>query len=569
MLLKGIAISPGKVIGRAHRLIEHANNYSRSFLTSEVEKEKELARLAQAFNQAKEQLASLIDKTKREIGLQEAKIFEAHLLLLSDPLLGEKIRTKIQVEGKDAVWAVSEATEEIAQEFASLEDEYFRERAVDIRDIGRRLIACLGNGLEEVSDEATNTIIVAEELTPSQTASFSRRTVAGIITEKGGPTSHTAVVARSLGIPAVSGVTNLLDLVKDGDFVFIDGNNGVIHLNPDVEEIKNLPTNGQNNWRDKMCIRNALAKAITRDGHEIEVATNLRNFEEAELALAYGAEGVGLFRTEFLYMNRQEPPGEEEQFLIYRDVLLALKDKPVIVRTLDIGGDKHLPYLEQDKEDNPFLGLRGIRLCLKHKKLFKTQLKALLRASSYGNLKLMFPMVTTLEEIREAKTLLEEAREELQVAGIETSINIPIGIMIEVPAAALMADILASEVDFFSIGTNDLTQYTLAVDRDNEKVAVLYDAYHPAVLKFIYQVVDAAHRKGKWVGLCGELGGDSLAAPLLVGLGLDEISMSPVFIPEMKERIRALSYEEGRELVRRLLELPGAKEVREVLVETS
>jgi len=566
MLLKGIGISPGKVVGRVRRLMELASNYSRSYLNSEEEKEKELARLEEAFNQAKEQLTSLIDKTKREIGLQEAKIFEAHLLLLSDPALGEKIRTKIKLERKNAVWAVSEATEEIAQEFASLEDEYFRERAVDIRDIGRRLIECLGNRSEEVSEVAANTIIVAKELTPSQTASFSRRTVAGIITEKGGPTSHTAVVARALGVPAVSGVTNLLDLVKDGDLVLIDGDEGVIHLNPDIELIKNVETREETTKEEKRRIRKVLAKAVTVDGHEIEIAANLRNFEEAELALEYGAEGVGLFRTEFLYMNRQEPPGEEEQFLIYRDVLLALKDKPVIVRTLDIGGDKLLPYLNQDKEDNPFLGLRGIRLCLKYKELFKTQLKALLRASSYGNLKLMFPMVTTLEEIRQAKTLLEEARDELRAAGIEASKNIPIGIMIEVPAAALMADILAREVDFFSIGTNDLTQYTLAVDRDNEKVATLYEPYHPAVLKLIYQVIEAAHRQGKWVGLCGELGGDSLAAPLLVGLGLDEISMSPVFIPEMKEKIMGLSYEKGRELVQRLLELPGAKEVREELV---
>lgn len=565
-MLKGIAAAPGIGIGSVH-LVELKSREEETdnsqFLHGPEEIQAELARLDDAIKLAKQKLEELADKTRRDIGEAEAGIFKAHMLMLTDPTFIAGVKEKIQVEKKKATRAVEEAAAVIARTFAGLDDGYFRERAADIRDVAARLVDNLAGGRRRARELKAGSIVVARELTPSLTASFSRDTVTGIATEIGGPTSHAAIVARALGIPAVLGVAGLMDHVLEGDLAIVDGDAGVVYLNPDsriLEEYKKKKARRE-------AVRHTAANsgpARTRDGRQIEVAANIRNAAEVKMALEYGAGGVGLFRTEFLFMNREEPPGEEEQFQAYKEVVAAFQGKPVVVRTLDIGGDKPLPYLDLGHEENPFLGLRGLRLCLARQELFQTQLKALFRAASYGNLKIMFPMVTSLEEVILARAIMEETRQELERAGV--NIGRPeSGIMIEVPAAALAADALAREVDFFSIGTNDLAQYTLAVDRGNEGVAGMYDACHPAVLRLIDMAVTAAHRYGKWVGLCGELGSEVEAAPLLVGLGLDEISMSPVFIPPMKEAIGKLSYQEGRELVRRLLELSSPQEVRAAL----
>ncbi|CEP66788.1 Phosphotransferase system, enzyme I [Moorella glycerini] len=565
-MLKGIAAAPGIGIGQVYLLelkpVQEETNNSH-LLHGPEEIKVELTRLEEALGRAKRDLEELAAKTRQEIGEAEAGIFNAHILMLTDPTFIAGVKEKIQVEKKNAARAVEEAAAAIARTFAAMDEGYFRERAADIRDVAARLLDNLAGGSRRARELKAGSIIVARELTPSLTANFSRNTVAGIATEVGGPTSHTAIVARALGIPAVLGVQGLMNRARDGDLAIIDGSAGVVYLNPGrelLEEYKKKKAVLEAGWRDSKYS----GPAKTRDGRHIEVAANIRNAAEVKMALEYGAEGVGLFRTEFLFMNREEPPGEEEQFQAYKEVVAAFQGKPVVVRTLDIGGDKPLPYLNLGHEENPFLGLRGLRLCLARQELFKTQLKALLRAASYGNLKIMFPMVTTLEEIRQAKKIMAEARMELEANGLTVS-HVETGIMIEVPAAALMADVLAREVDFFSIGSNDLAQYTLAVDRGNERVAGMYDACHPAVLRLIDVTVEAAHRYGKWVGLCGELASEIQAAPLLVGLGLDEISMSPVFIPPMKETVNKIAYHEARELVRRLLELPGPGEVRAAL----
>jgi len=557
-MIKGLSISPGIGIGKIYKLGGMQVDILERTI-SEEEIPGEMKRLEEALDKAKEELKELVLKSREKIGKEEAQIFEAHLLILEDPSLTDKITQKIKGEKKNASWAVKEAVEEVARTFEALEDEYFRARAVDIRDIGGRLINFLESGHRRTGEIPPGSVVAAKELTPSETASFSAEIIRGILTEKGGPTSHAAIVARALGIPAISSLPGLMDKVNDGDIVVLDGTEGVVYLNPSEELILEFEEK-----RKKLKQQQELliwgGPAATKDGKRVELAANIRDPREAKAAIKQGAEGIGLFRTEFLFINREQPPSEEEQFETYREVLKLMEGRPVVVRTLDIGGDKPLPYLDLAQEENPFLGLRGIRLTLKYRDLFKTQLKALLRASLYGNLKIMYPMVASIEEVREAKKILEEAKNE-----VNKWAPVEIGIMIETPAAALSADILAREVDFFSIGTNDLTQYTLAVDRGNEEVTALYDPYHPAILRLIYTTVEAAHKFNKWVGLCGELGGEVTAAALLVGLGLDEISMSPIFIPQVKQAILHLSYEEARKLALKALELPSGQAVRELL----
>lgn len=560
-MLKGLPISPGIGIGRIYLLSGDQDSLAKKTILREKEISEELRKLDEAFEKAKEELKEVALRSQERIGQGEARIFEAHILILDDPTLKEKIINKIKEEKKNASWAVSEAAKEIAQTFEALEDEYFRARAIDIWDIGGRLIDFLELKAESkrAKEIPPGSIVTARELTPSETVSFSAEIVRGILTEKGGATSHAAIVARALGIPCVSGILGLMDQVKDGDVAIVDGTEGVVYLNPGEKLVREFEEK-RKELKEQQKLLTQGGPTVTRDGRRLELAANIREIKEAKTALHQGAEGIGLFRTEFLFINREEPPGEEEQLEIYRKVLELMEGRPVVVRTLDIGGDKSLPYLNLAHEENPFLGLRGIRLTLKYRELFKTQFKALLRASCYGNLKIMYPMVANLEEIIEARKILEEAKQEIDKWG-----PLEIGIMIETPAAALAADILAREVDFFSIGTNDLTQYTLAVDRGNEEVTALYDTYHPAVLRLIYNTVEAAHKYNKWVGLCGELGGEVAAAPLLVGLGLDEISMSPIFIPQVKQAVLNLSYEKARKLALKALETSNGEEVRELL----
>lgn len=558
-ILKGIPLSPGIGIGTIYKLAEKKEAFTQIKVKSEEQIARELARLEKALAAARTELEKLTSRTRQTVGEKEAEIFRAHLLILEDPMLKERITSKIKHDKKSASWAVSEAVEEIAESFELLEEDYFRASAVDVRDIGNHLLAALEGQEERKEGIPPGSIIAAKELTPSETACFSSKVVTAIITEKGGPTGHAAIVARALGLPALSGIPGLMDRVRDGDMAIVNGTEGVVYLNPSQELVREFEEK-RKRLKEQQKLLAPGGPTVTRDGRRIELAANIREPKEAEEAFRQGAEGIGLFRTEFLFINRDQPPGEEEQLEIYRKVLELMKGRPVVVRTLDIGGDKPLPYLSLPREENPFLGLRGIRLTLKYRELFKTQLKALLRASCYGNLKIMYPMVASIEEIQEARKILEEAKQEVDKWGPEE-----IGIMIETPAAALAADILARELYFFSIGTNDLTQYTLAVDRGNEEVTYLYDPYHPAVLRLIYNTVEAAHKYNRWVGLCGELGGEIGAAPLLVGLGLDEISMSPIFITQVKQAILDLSYEKARELALKALKASRSQEVRELL----
>lgn len=423
--------------------------------------------------------------------------------------------------------------------FLSMEDEYMRERAADIRDIGGRIIRALkGEEKSSIGDIKDKCIIVAKDLTPSDTAQLNREYVLGFITELGGKTSHSAIIARALEIPAVSGIKDATEILKTGDLIILDGVKGIIYINPDeslIDEYQNKIQREMEEKRELLIYKDR--KVLTKDGKRIEVAANISSKEEVDVALKYGADGIGLFRTEFLFMNRETAPTEEEQFEVYKYVLEKMDFRPVIIRTLDVGGDKKIPYIDVGTEMNPFLGLRAIRLCFERLDLFKTQLKALLRASIYGNLKIMFPMISKVDEIKRAKEILEDVKAELKKAGQKFSDKIEIGIMIEVPSAAIISDLLAKEVDFFSIGTNDLIQYTLAVDRMNEKVSNIYEPSHPAILRLIKMVIDNAHKEGKWVGMCGEMASDISMIPLLIDYGIDELSMSAPSILKVKKEI--------------------------------
>lgn len=561
-MLKGIGVSPGVSCGRVHLLIPDALDSEDEQVETAGEAKEEMAAFAQAVTQAHRQLEDFAARTKATIGASEGQIFEAHKLILTDPAFLNGVEEKIRTQGLSAAQAVNGTAAELAHQLEELTDAYLRERAVDIRDVAQRVLAYLTGTPAGPGNLAQGSIVVARELTPSLTATFSRDTVRGIATETGSRTSHSAVVARALGIPAVLGIESLLARAKEGDLVLVDGNTGTVYLNPNDALVQELSSGEASlSFRSEPAPD---ARAVTLDGKHIEVSANIQSLQEAKTAMESGADGIGLFRTEFLFMSRETPPNEEEQFQAYKEVAQIFQGKPVVVRTMDIGGDKAAPYLQQVREDNPFLGLRGLRLSLARREIFKTQLKALLRAANFGNFKIMFPMVSTLEEILTAKDVLQEAASELKTTGTAVS-QMEIGIMVEVPAAALMADALAPHVDFFSIGTNDLTQYTLAVDRGNEKLSGLYDPYHPAVLNLIKNTVEAAHCHGKWVGLCGELGGELLALPLLLGLGLDELSMSALFVPQVKRALGQQTYRQAKELADSVLRLTTAAEVRTAL----
>jgi len=522
----------------------------------------ELKKFRIALERSKKQILEIKEKTLREIGEKEANIFQAQLLMLEDPMFVNEVENKIRC-GKNAEAAVNEVVENLVSTFSAIKDEYLKERALDIQDIGERVIKNL-LGYEDSLELTQKAVVIAKNLTPSDTARMKR--VLGFATEVGGTTSHTAIIAREYGIPAVVGVANLTEKVKPGELVIVDGNKGLVIVQPDKKTANQYIKIGREiKRRSEQLKKFACLPAVTADGHRIEVAANIGNLNEVKLALMYGAEGVGLLRTEFLYLDRATPPSEEEQFKVYSQIAQGLGGKPVIVRTLDIGGDKPLPYLKMSKELNPFLGWRGIRISLEEPDIFKEQLRAILRASVYGNLKIMFPMISTLEEVKTAKNILNEAKEELRSRSVPFKGGVEVGIMIETPSAALMADALASEVDFFSIGTNDLTQYTLAVDRTNQKISSLYDALHPAVLRLINNTVKAAHKKGKWTGICGELASDPEAVPILIGLDLDELSVNPPSIPNVKKLIRSISYEEAKQLAKKAIKMTNAKEVRNLV----
>ncbi|MEA3310455.1 MAG: phosphoenolpyruvate--protein phosphotransferase [Chloroflexota bacterium] len=562
--LQGIAASSGIAIGTAFHFHRGDLHFERHTVTDPV---AEWARLAAALEAAQRQIAEISARAKTESGKEEADIFEAHALMLEDPDLLETMQQAIKGQSLNAEAALQDAAENYAQMLEILDNEYFSARAADVRDVASRVLRILLGIAESPTAGLTiPSIILARDLTPSDTVLLDKSLVLGFCTVEGGTTSHTAILARSLGLPAVVGAEPEVLEIPPGATLALDGGAGTLTLEPDEALIADYRTRQQAGAQLLARARkDAHVPAITRDGHRVEVVANIGNIAGAAAALAAGAEGVGLLRTEFLYLEHTHLPDEEEQYQAYRAIVEAFGSRPVILRTLDVGGDKALPYLDLPHEMNPFLGFRAIRLCLAHPEIFKPQLRAALRASVVGNLKIMFPMVATVAEVRVARMILEECRAELLTEGKPVAEEMEIGIMVEIPAAALLAERFATEVDFFSIGTNDLTQYTLAADRTNALVATLGSGFQPAVLHLVRNVITAAHAQGKWVGLCGELAGEPLAIPILLGLGLDEFSMNPSAIPLAKQIIRALTLAETQELARAALALDDVEAVRELV----
>lgn len=565
-MFKGIAASSGVSICKALVLKEVKYNIEKKNIEDVP---KEIDSLHAALKLSREQLSNVKKITENKMGKDNAEIFEAHLLMLDDPELIGEIEGKIKNESLNAEFAVKSTVETFVSIFEQMDNEYMRERAADIRDIGKRLLNnLLGVVYRSISDLEDKCIIVTKDLTPSDTAQMDHEKVLGIVTDIGGSTSHSAIMARSLEIPAVVGLGNISEVVKEGDLLIIDGDEGLVIINPDIETLQRYKDKHEKNEQAKQELKKLMdTESITIDGRKVELAGNIGTPDNVLGVLKNGGEGIGLFRTEFLYMNKENFPSEEEQFNAYKAVLEGMRGKPVVIRTLDIGGDKKLSYLSIDEEMNPFLGYRAIRLCLDRKDIFKTQLRALLRASVYGNLKIMFPMISGLEELREAKAITWEVKQELIKEKIEVSEDIELGIMIEIPSAAVISDILAKEVDFFSIGTNDLIQYTVAVDRMNQKISYLYDPFNPAVLRLIKNVIDNAHKEGKWVGMCGEMAGDTRLTPVLLGFGLDEFSMSPSSILKVRKCITNFEYAKAKEVSDHILKLGTAREIENYIKE--
>ncbi|HOK33124.1 MAG TPA: phosphoenolpyruvate--protein phosphotransferase [Fervidobacterium sp.] len=551
MTLKGSPASEGIGLGRAIVIRESDSEISNTQVT---DINTELNRFLAAVERAKEEIKEIKETAQRNLGEKNAMIFDAHLLILEDPELLNMVKENIS-KGMNAESALDESAKFFETILSSLEDEYMRERANDIRDVTSRVIKILSHKEEiDLKSIPSCSIVVARELTPSQTAQMNKQNVRGFVTEKGGKTSHTAIIARTYEIPAVVGIGDITSLVRDGDFLIIDGNDGTVYVNPDESLIREYEKRLEEETRKKEELRKFLQiEARTQDSRRIKLVANIAHVDETDVALKNGAEGVGLFRTEFLFMDRTEPPSEEEQFEAYKTVLEKMGERPVIIRTLDIGGDKSIPYLNIPKEENPFLGCRAIRLCLAQQDLFKVQLRALLRASVYGNLKIMFPMISCIDEIIQTKEIMKEVKTELDKEGIKYSEDFEIGIMVETPSAAIISDMLAEEVDFFSIGSNDLIQYTLVIDRTNDKVSYLYNPLHPAVLRLIKLTVDNAHKKGIEVGVCGEIASDLNMVPILIGLGVDELSVSPSKVLNVKKKIFETNSEREKVTIQKLI----------------
>ena len=533
---KGIAASKGYAIGKVF-VQEHEEIVITDAKVSDVAAEQ--AKLQSALDASREQLEKIKAKAAEEMGEEKAAVFEAHITLLDDPEFTGAMNLEIETNSINAMKAVENVTNTFVMIFESMEDAYMRERAADIKDVSKRIISNLaGKGGDAFAITEANTIVVAHDLTPSDTAQLDRTKVIGFMTNIGGRTSHAAIMARTLEIPAVLGLGDITDAVKNGDTVILDGITGDVIINPSEEVIAEYKAKKEKFTAEQEELKKLIdVKTTTKSGKRVEVCGNIGKPEDVLGVIANGGDGVGLFRTEFLYMDRDNAPTEEEQYESYKFVLEKMEGKQVVIRTLDIGGDKTLPYLPLPEEMNPFLGYRAIRLCLDRKELFKVQLRALLRASVYGKLCVMFPMISGIQEFMQAKEIVEECKAELKAEGKEYSDTIQWGIMVEIPAAAVMADELAKHVDFFSIGTNDLIQYTLAADRMSEKVSYLYNPMHPAVLRLIKMTIDGAHKHGKWVGMCGEMAGDEAAIPTLVEYGLDEFSMSATSILTAKKII--------------------------------
>jgi len=564
--LRGIPASRGIAIGPAFHFRQSKLEFERCTVEDAA---AEWARFEAALEVAGQQLGEVYATAKAESGTEEAAIFQAHALMLDDPELLDAVRTAIEEQHVNAETALADTTEMYAQMLEALDDQYLSARAVDVRDVATRVLRILLNASESpTAGLTTPSIILAQDLTPSDTVLLDKSLVLGFCTAEGGATSHTAILARGLGLPAVVGIGPSVRGVRDGTTLVLDGGEGVVLIEPDE---RTVATYEKQQATAATAVAQARSRAhepaVTRDGHRVEVAANIGNVEGAQEALEAGAEGVGLLRTEFLYLERSHLPDEEEQYHAYRAIADAFGHRPVILRTLDIGGDKELPYLNLPQEMNPFLGVRAIRLCLAQPDLFKPQLRAALRAGADRNLRIMFPMVATVDEVKKARALLDECRTQLLAEGQPASEEMEVGIMVEIPTAALLAELLAAEVDFFSIGTNDLAQYTMAADRTNARVAHLATGFQPAVLRLVRDVIAAAHDQNKWVGLCGELAGEPLAIPILLGLGIDELSMNPPAIPQAKQVIRSLTMDEAREVAQAALRLSSPEAVQALVRE--
>ncbi|AKG85141.1 phosphoenolpyruvate--protein phosphotransferase [Listeria monocytogenes] len=562
--LKGIAASDGIAIAKAYLLVEPDLSYEKIEVT---DVESEVKRFESALEVSRTELSMIREKAAKDLGEDKAQIFDAHLLVLNDPELTGPIEESIKNSKTNAETALQETTDMFIGMFESMDNEYMRERAADIKDVRKRVLShLLGVTIPNPALIDEEVVVVAADLTPSDTAQLNRNFVKGFVTDIGGRTSHSAIMARSLEIPAVVGTKEVTASVAKNDIVIIDGLEGNVIIHPTEEQIAHYEkiksdfALQQAEW-DKL--KNE--KTVSKDGVHVELAANIGTPNDLEGVISNGGEAVGLYRTEFLYMGRDNFPTEEEQFEAYKAVVSGMDGKSVVVRTLDIGGDKTLPYLELPEEMNPFLGFRAIRLCFANEELFRTQLRALLRASVYGNLKIMFPMIATVNEFRQARDILLDEKAKLKAAGTEVSDSIELGIMIEIPAAAVLADQFAKEVDFFSIGTNDLIQYTMAADRMNERVSYLYQPYNPSILRLVKMVIDASHKEGKWTGMCGEMAGDQTAVPLLLGLGLDEFSMSASSILKSRSLIKRLDQSEMVKLAEEALNKSTAEEVVELV----
>ena len=571
MRIQGISGSRGVAVGNVYRYIQEEIVIP-DYTVAEDKVEAEIGKFASAMAATLKQLDTIRQKALKDMGPEEAAVFEAHMQIAQDPSLSDGIKSLVETSHTNVVAATAQTIETFANIFLGMEDPYMRERGADIKDIGDRLMRnMLGmnpRGLSHISGEV---ILVAQDLAPSDTASLDKNVVKGIVTAAGGPTSHAAIMARTLEIPAVMGVGDIESFV-DGDKVVVLGTDGIVEMNPsdaDWAEYINQATAFQEEL--KRLRESANLEATTTDGHHVELFGNIGKAKDAKNALTMGAQGIGLYRTEFLYMENDELPAEDVQFEEYKKVAQDMKGKPVIIRTMDIGGDKELKCLDLPSEMNPFLGYRAIRISLNRPDIFKVQLRALLRASAFGDIHIMYPMIASVEEVKQANAMLDECKEELTAEGKEFNKDIKVGIMIEVPAAAVISPILAKYVDFFSIGTNDLCQYTLAVDRMNEAIGSLYQPLHPGVIRLIKHVIDASHEHGKFTGMCGELASDPVATMILLGLGLDEFSMTASSIPLIKNILRSVSKAECEEVANKALTMDTAEEItgyaKSVLIE--
>lgn len=559
-MLKGKGISEGIGIGKALLLKKQEIKIEKNKIENV---DKELEKLNVSLNSVIQETEKLKENSNNE----QKQILEAYLMILQDETLIQRTKELIEKENFNCVYAVEQGLGEIIINFRNIPDEYISQRANDIEDIKNRIISKLlkieGNDFTQIED---NTIIITQELTTSDTAKINMKKVSGIISEIGGTNSHVSIIARNKQIPMIIRVEDVINKIKDGDIVVINGNTGEIHINPSIQEMAKYEKMQKQEMNEKMKLEDYKNKvAVTQDGYQVEVSSNIGKTADLEDVLKFGADGIGLFRTEFLFMDSEQMPTEEQQFESYKKIAENMKEKLSIIRTLDAGGDKNIPYLNLEKEDNPFLGYRAIRLCLGNPDIFKVQLRAILRASNYGNLAIMFPMISTIDELRDSKKILEECKKELDEQNIKYNKEIKVGIMIEIPATAIMAETFAKECDFFSIGTNDLIQYTMAAERGNTKIANLYTKNHPAVIRLIKQTIDAAHNNGIFCGMCGEAASNFQYIPLLIGMGLNEFSMNSSAILQAKKTITNLNKKDCERLVQDILKCDSDKEVEKML----